>query len=337
MKLEARRVEAFLGAPEKTRAVLLYGDDVGLIRERAARLVKTVAGSLDDPFRIAELDRENAARISEEMASQSLVGGRRVVRVRDVADGMLPAVLTALNGPGDALLVLEAAGLPSRSKLRSALERAADAVAIACYPMEGAALEQVVAQSLQAAGVAVEPDARAWLAGQLGADQAVTRQEIEKLILYVGPGGRVDLPAAQICVGDLAGLSLDHALFSATAGDVIECDRAIELALAEGSSAVGVLRMTLCHLQRLQRARAAVGEGADARDAAKAVRPPLFYKREGAFVRALGLWSQAALEAACARVWEAEKLCKRTGNPAETLCRSIILGLAQRAAAARRR
>ena len=40
---------------------------------------------------------------------------------------------------------------------------------------------------------------------------------------------------------------------------------------------------------------------------------------------------------AAARVWEAERACKRTGTPAETVCRSVVLGLAQRAAQLRRR
>ena len=50
-----------------------------------------------------------------------------------------------------------------------------------------------------------------------------------------GPGGRVDLEAAMACVGDLAGLSLDDALFAATEGDVATADRALELAMAEGA------------------------------------------------------------------------------------------------------
>ena len=39
MKLDGRRIEAFLNDPGAVRVVLLHGEDVGLIRERAARLV----------------------------------------------------------------------------------------------------------------------------------------------------------------------------------------------------------------------------------------------------------------------------------------------------------
>ncbi len=55
MKLDARSVPGFLRDPGACRVVLLFGDDAGLIRERAEALVRVVAGTLDDPFRVAEL------------------------------------------------------------------------------------------------------------------------------------------------------------------------------------------------------------------------------------------------------------------------------------------
>ena len=119
-------------------------------------------------------------------------------------------------------------------------------------------------------GVAIDADALAWVSDQLGADRVSTRGEAEKLALYAGPGGRVDLDAAMACVGDLAGLSLDDALFAATEGDVARADRALELAVAEGATPVGVLRAGLMHLQRLHRVRLAMDEGLSAADAMKA-------------------------------------------------------------------
>jgi DNA polymerase-3 subunit delta len=336
MKLEARRIEAFLRDPGAVRVVLLYGEDVGLIRERASRLVRAVAGSTDDPFRVAELERDGFAGIADEMASLSLAGGRRVVRVREATDAASASVQMALAGKGSALLVLEAAGLATRAKLRTLVERAPDAMAIACYRLEGRALEQEIRGRLGEHGIACDSEALTWLASQLGADQAVTQREVEKLAVYAGPGGQVDITAARVCVGDLAGLSLEDALFAATSGNIAEADRALELAMAEGATPVGVLRSMLMHIQRLQRARSAVGGGMSAGEAAKAARPPVFFRREAGFVQALGLWSSPALELAASRIWDAERACKHTGAPADSICRNALIGLAQRGAAARR-
>jgi DNA polymerase-3 subunit delta len=190
---------------------------------------------------------------------------------------------------------------------------------------------------LTEADVSIDPDALAWIGDQLGADRVSTRSESEKLALYAGPGGRIDLEAAMACVGDLAGLSLDDALFAATEGDVARADRALELAMAEGGTAVGVVRAGLLHLQRLHRARLAVDEGQSGADAVKNARPPVFFRRIGAFSRALDFWGSESLMSAMAGLAETERACKRTGAPDLVLARNAILALARRAAAARAR
>ena len=335
MKLQPQRVAAFLKDPGSCRVVLLHGEDHGMIRDRAAALVRAVAGSLDDPFLVAELSRDDVGRLADEAASLPLTGGRRVVRLREATDAAVAAVTAVLGGPAPALVVLEAPGLPTRSRLRTLVEGAPDGAAIACYPEEGRALTDTINAVLREVGVGIDADALAWVSAQLGADRVSTRQEAEKLALYVGPGGRVDLDAAMACVGDLAGLSLEDALFAATAGDVALADRALELAVAEGAAPVAMLRMGLQHLQRLHRGRLAMDGGLSAADAMKTMRPPVFFRRVGSFTRALELWSSAGLVAAMAGLADAERACKRTGAPDQVLSRSAVLTLARRASAAR--
>ena len=338
MKPAGAQIAALLRDPGPCRAMLLFGEDVGMIRERAEALVRTVAGSLDDPFRVVDLTRDQIEQLPDESASMSLTGGRRVVRVRDLTDNVatVDAVRAVLKRNGDALIVLEGAGLAAKSKLRTLLDAAPNGAAIGCYPEEGRALEDTIKATLQASQVGIDPDALSWLAAQLGADRVSTRAELEKLALYVGPGRRVDLAAAMECVGDLAGLSLDDALFAATEGEVATADRALELAMAEGAAPVQVLRAGLAHLQRLHRARLAMDQdGLNAADAAKTLRPPVFYRRTRAFTRAVSLWPAPALLAAIAGLSEAERGCKRTGWPDQMLCRNAVLALARRAAITR--
>ena len=313
--------------------MLLYGDDAGMIRERAEALVRTVAGSLDNPFQVTELPRENIRTLPHEAAGLSLMGGRRVVRVREATDAAAEPVALVLKGVGPALVVLEAASLQSRSKLRLLLDAAADGATIGCYPEEGRALEDTIRATLKAVEVDIDPDAMSWLSQHLGADRVSTRAELEKLALYVGPRNRVSLDAAVACVGDLAGLSLDDALFAATTGDVATADRALELAVAEGAAPVQVLRATLGHLLKLHRARLAMDEkGFSATEAVKSLRPPMYYQKVSAFIRSLHLWSAASIMSAVAAVTEAERGCKRTGWPDDALSRNAVLSLARRAA-----
>jgi DNA polymerase III subunit delta len=98
------------------------------------------------------------------------------------------------------------------------------------------------------------------------------------------------------------------------------------------------LRTAMGHLQRLHRARLLMEQAnLPASEATKAMRPPVFYQRVGAFNRALGLWSCGNLQAALVALAEAERGCKRTGWPDGALCRNAILTLARRSAAMGRR
>jgi DNA polymerase-3 subunit delta len=336
-KLDARRVGTFLADPGPCRAVLLHGDDAGLVRERAEALVLAVAGSRDDPFRVAELTREAAVRggaLAGEAAAQSLTGGRRVVRVRDATDGLAGAVKEALaeRGGGDSLIVLEAGELTARSKLRVLLEEEPRAAVIGCYRERGAELAASIGRMLKEHGVEAEPSALDWLAGRLGEDRLLMRREVEKIALYAGAGGRVGEEDAVACVAEGAALDLDEALMAATAGRAAEADRALDAAFADGANPVQVVRAALRHVQRLHLASVSMGQGGPAA-AMGALRPPVFFRHRPAFETALRLWPSAALEAAAGALLEAEKRTKTTAlkDAVDAVARAAVMALARQA------
>jgi DNA polymerase-3 subunit delta len=337
MKLDARDFAGLLRDSSNLRALLLYGPDSGLVRERAEALARAVLGSLDDPFRFAELMRPDGSTLEGEAAALSFTGGRRVVRVRETGDALAPALARACAAREGSLLILEAGELPPRSKLRAWAEKERNVAALACYVEEGAALKTTLRKLFDAQNVPVASDALDWLTDHAGADRGSVRGEVEKLALYAGEAGTVDLAAVQAIVGDQAELSAEDALFAATRGAVAEADRAAATALAEGGSAVGLVRSAHGHMDRLARVAAARESGRTAADAVKMLRPPLFFRRERAMLEAAELWRLPAIAAIQQALREAELQCKRTGLPAEAIAHAAILAIARRAARLRGR
>ena len=331
MKIETRQAAAFLrNPPAVCRAVLLYGEDEGLIRERALGLVKHVAGSLNDPFLVVDLGREGWPQIGAEMAALSMIGGRRVVRVREVTDAAAEPLRAALRGPGTALAVLEAPGL-GRGKLRTLVEAAADGAAIGCYAEEGRAAADLLRAMFETEGVQADPDAATWLAEACGGDRAVLRGEVEKLVLLAGAGGRVDLAMARESAGDSAGASGDEALAAATSGDARAADAAVETAMAEGLAGVGLVRVALMHLQKLHQARLRMEGGLSAAEAVRTLRPPVFFRAIGAMTASLSLWPADALLRALEEARTVELACKQTGSRPDLLASRFIASLARQA------
>ncbi len=336
MKVDARGFEALLRAPDRTRAVLLFGEDAGLVHARAATLVRTVAGQLDDPFLVTELSAEQIKRhpgsVADAVATLPMGGGRMVVRVREAGDAMVGATQAMLDGQGPGLLVLEAGALTPRSKLRVLFERAAAAAAVACYPLEPPALAKLLAVELRTGGLSLDAETLALLARLAGPGMETARGEAAKLALYMGNSTTVSAEdVLACCAGDAAGLA-DDAYQAAAMGHVADADAALERAMAEGATAVGIVRGALLAFQRLRQAALLVAGGMSAADAGRALRPPVFYRQQASFARAVTLWSVARLDYVLSELWACERACKSTGSPAELLARRAVLACAQEAA-----
>lgn len=337
MKSDARQFRKYLAGHAPWRFVLLHGDDAGLIRELAAAVVSAVAGSQDDPFRVAVLTREDQSRLPEEASALSLDGGRRVVRVREATDALLADLQHSLEMAGDTVIVVEGGALPARSKLRALAEKRQDSVSVGCYPEEGRALGTTISSMFSSHKIRIGSEAMNWLLSHLGADRSIVRSEVEKLVLFAGEGGELTIDDVREAVGDSGAVSLEDAAFHAMEGTFVEADMALQRAFLEGNSPIAVSRALLSHISRLRRASALIQSGLSRSDAMKALKPPVFFKRTQAFGRALDLWPLADLEEAGRKTQALELACKQSGAPDVLLCQRHITVLAFRAASAARR
>ena len=335
VKVTAGRVDAVLGNPGPDIPVLLiYGPDSGLVRERADRAVSAVLGGEDDPFRLANLVAgeiaKDPAKLADEMAAQSLIGGRRAIRVRAAADSLTGTLKPILESPGkDAnLLVIEAGELTPRSSLRKLCEGAKSAAAIACYPPEPEAIAGLVREMLSKADISLTREAEDFLAGSLAADRALVRREAEKLIAYAGESGSIDLEAAEACIGDSAERSLDDLVLAAGDGDAATVDGAAQRLFSEGMSPVAILRAAQRHFGRLHLANCRVASGDRPDNVMKSLRPPVFFKAQPRFRRQLDGWRRDRLQEVLERLAQAEAECKRPAMPAETICARTMLQVA---------
>jgi DNA polymerase III subunit delta len=344
VKLGSGQIERFLRRPDAP-VVLVYGPDQGLVRERVLRLIGTALDDPGDPFRLSELSadvvRGDPGRLLDEARALCLLGGRRVVRLRQAGDQATAACRALLQlEPLEALVVIDAGELGASSSLRRLIEGARNAAALPCYRDEGRDLGELVDRLLAEHGLAVEPEARAYLVEHLGADRGITRSEIAKLALYcAAPAGdprgaaRVTLEAAAGMVGDSAALDLDDLVHAAAAGDAPQLERCLERLLGEGEAPVRLVRALANHFTRLHQLALRVAAGEPLEDVVERARPPIHFRRKAAVRQALRRWPPERAAAALGRLLAAEIGCKTTGWPAAALCRRAALGVCQAARA----
>jgi DNA polymerase-3 subunit delta len=346
VKIETRQVEAFLKKPDpKVRAVVVYGNDDGLIAERAMALARTVCEDLKDPFRVVDIAgdalKNDPARLADEFSAMSLMGGRRVIRVRPAGEESAEALKNLVAAQaGDALIVLEGGNLTPRSALRTLAETEPCLAALPCYMDNEGALIALVQGAARAQSLTVEEDALEWIVERLGGDRGQSRSEIDKLLLYKGQddGKTITLDDAMAVLGDTAAIDQDDVVAATFDGEQVALDRALERVFAEGGNAVQLVRAVQRHTDQLHAVAGQTVRGVPIEAAlAKARGLPRFGPRRDAFLRHLRVWPLPRLNAALDTVLEAEIQCKSTGLPDETIARRLCSRLCSAANAAKQR
>jgi len=337
-------VDRFLAAPPAgVRAVVIWGKDRGGVRERADLLAGKIAKNPNDPFDVAlltesDLDKDGA-RLEEELSAISMMGGRRLVRLKltgDKASADKAAAEALVSHTGgklnpDAFFLIEAGALERTSALRKAAEKSDAAACIPVYEDETGDVSRMVREALSKDGVGLTSEALELFVARLPRERGVARREIERLVLYLGPGSGVTANPGDLVdhLGVEPEASLSDAAQDAFGGRAGPAQSALRRARAEGEGGPSAVRALSQHLAKLRRAAILQSGGAGAQEAAKA--SGIFWKNEKEFLRQLRAWRLPDLEALSSEVLEADYACKQTGSPDHLISERLALSIAGRA------
>ena len=312
--------------PATWAAVLLFGSNNGLVRERADRCAAAIVEDKSDGFRIADLNadvlKKDPARLADEAGAISMFGGRRIVRVRDASDGLSSLFDGYLSDvKGDTLVIVEAGELSKTSSLRKVFEGAKRGAAIECYDDRPEESGRMIRESLTAQGWQIEPDALAYLVEALNADRRLLRTEMDKLLTYLGKGGKDSVltrAEAVGVIGDSGAVEGDEIADAVADGDLKRLDHLIAKGNESGMAWGVAVGFTLRLFQRL----AAGSEGAG----------PMWGKMQGQVAG----WDRARLRQALLILSEAEARTRTTGFPEAAMAQQALVDVARRRPGSRR-
>jgi DNA polymerase-3 subunit delta len=333
MKLTWREIENFVKNPSpKARAILVYGPDSGLVKERGEAMAKTVVADLNDPFNVAALTEsvllDDPARLMDEAMAMSMMGGARLVRIENASDKLVTVLKNYLTVPSkENLVIVEAGELGPKSPLRALFEKQENAAAVPCYVDDEKGVAGIIKQTLSAAGYSIQSDAVSWLAGNIAGDRARVRAELDKLMLYMGNVKAVKMEDARAACGEAGDQSIDDLLYAIGAGKPEASLMAYTKLLEEGTNYVTVMRSLQGHFRRLHYTKSLMKNGMDADEAMKKLQPQVFFKYADSFKAQVRKWPEEKLLSVMNRLNQVEAQMKQTGVPTETLGAQVVLSL----------
>jgi DNA polymerase III subunit delta len=329
-------IDAFVARPDPARpVVLVFGQDAGLISERAQALIKASVDDPNDPFSLVRLEGEelaaDPARLVEEAQTIPLFGGRRAVWVKAGGRNLAPAVEPVLALPAiECRVVIEAGDLRRTAPLRVVCERAKNAAALPCYPDSERDLQRLVDNEMRAAGLVLKPDARDVLIPLLGGDRAASRNEIRKLALYARDRGEIDVEDVTAVVSDASGLEVDELIDAAFAGRPTEVEAQLAKVRTAGTSIGSIFFAAQRQLAQLHKWRSAI-EADGGRFSIDDLVPPGQFRRKAIIEAALKQWTAARLATAMSELAEAVLASRRISTLAETIAERVLLSIATKA------
>jgi DNA polymerase-3 subunit delta len=331
MKIPAARISSFVKAPDKNiNFVLIYGPDSGLVSQYFQEISKTIVDDLSDPFRVAELSferiKEEPAIFNDEINAMSLMGGRRLIRIR--AEGAsLPKELGEVinSSKSDTFVVIAGGDLAATSSLRTFFEKSENAAAIPCYKDDNQSIQQIISRKFSENKISCENDVVPYLASSFSGDRLVIISEVEKLITYMGGNNHITLDEVKECVHDSSEFSLDELCVAFASRNPYETEKNLTKALKEGVAAIAIIRMMLRYFMRMQEVKNQIESGINEQQAVSNLRPPVFFKQVPVFKKHLSLWKNSDISKVIQKFIELEIECKTTGNPADLLCARLLL------------
>ncbi|MCB1481789.1 MAG: DNA polymerase III subunit delta [Rhodobiaceae bacterium] len=335
--IKAGGVDSFLAKPDTAiRLAVIYGPDTGLISERCRMLAEKLAKHHGGE--IERFDAETApdtGALFDAATSLSLFGGQQVILVRPGAKQITGVVESILDHDGGAPLIIEASDLKPSSPLRKLAEKHERAVTLPCYVDGAQELAKLIDAMCGEAGMTIEPDARGALLQLIGGDRLATRGELEKLRDYCAGESIVTLANVLAVCGDASAILLDDAVDAVGLGDAARADTILRRSVQAGTAVPAIIAALTRHFLQLRSARIAVEDGATADTAMRAMRPPVFFKRQQAFKRQITQWRREAIDQALERIQAADAATRLNPALEVELASRLLLGLAS--GAARRR
>lgn len=318
MKIAPKAAAGFLAQPSGS-AALFYGPDTGLARERSQLLIKSLLGPAHDALSVLEVYETrllaDPAMLGDELAAVSLMADKRVILVRDASDKLTKIMENAaeLLRP-DVYVIVLADELGTRSSLRAWFESAPNAAAVACYRDEARDIGELVRESFTKAGISVSSDVVQYLTGQLGNDRYVTRQEIEKIITYMGDDKVLRLEVVRELTDYNRDTEMDEVIVALADKNLAGFDKSLLRLVKEGVQPVAYLRGLLRYFQRLYAIKLQA-KNSSVEQVIENLRPKVFYKQVPSLTRHAKQWSFEAIAQALSLISAAELACKSSDVP----------------------
>ena len=339
MKIKPFQIPALKDAIQQTYlAALIFGPDAGVVADCADQIAAYIAPDVKNSLSVIHIYpaglKENPSVLIDECNSPALFGGRKLLWLHGADALDMDALDAFLNQhQSDAFLLMTADNLNKSSAIRVLAENHPKTLAVVCYNDDLRGIQALVQKHLSDAGYAPTSDAVLFVAERLNENRAVLRNELDKLITYMGESKRILLSDVQEIISESASSRADEFCCAVAEGVYPAADKLCQALIEKMDRNPSPIRSLITHFNKLLLAIDMVQSGASAEQAVKKILRPAQFKIESNIQNQIRIWNKKSVIGALVLLMETEQSARSTAAPVpELISRAVIqiTGLARK-------
>ena len=334
MNIKPEQVEGIVKSlPPAIRGVIVYGSNEGMISTLSQQFIKTVSADIYDAFHVSYLDMADVSAdvgaLYAEYNAQSLMGGRRVVVIKDATNLLTKPLKELLAGSSsDSLLVITSSSLKTKDSLAVFAKDEDTFYGIGCYDDRDEDISQFASKFMDKNGFRIDRDAFQILCSRLSNDRKISQNELDKLITYMGDNKTIGINDILTVISDTSESSQEDLCYFVALGQTEKAAASYNRLIFEGDNPVTIIRSLSYHFMKLLDCAVKMEKGESADKVIFALRPPLMFFRKSAFQSQLRLWNRNRILSAINLLYQTERECKTTDLPAEQVASFALMRIA---------
>lgn len=315
------------------KCVVIFGSNEGMIADYAKQFALTVCPDLNDAFQVVYMSMDSLdkdiGQLYGEYNARSLMGGRRVIIIRDAGNALTSHLKSLLNQTqSDTLIVITSSSLTTKSSLVALAKERSDFALISCYDDREENIYSFAKEYLIKNGTTISADAMQLLCMRLSNDRKASQGELDKLITYLGTRRNIEIEDIRTVISDTSCSSSEDLCYYTAGGQIAKALDSLRELLNEGGEPVSLVRSLTYHFLKLLNGAAAIEKGQSADSYVSSLKPPVMFFRKADFIQQLRIWKRQSLLDVLELLYHGERDCKTTNLPAAEILSYAIMQIA---------